>query len=188
MRHSAREYIIEAFLLLLQTVDYKKITVIMIVKKAGMNRKTFYDYFKNREDLLNQVEKEILNEFILILGESTSEKLNQARRLIESGQPLYQTVAVCHHIQSYLYFYKARLNDGEFIHRFTDLIYTYLYIFSCNSSISTYISYGTIGYIKKWIDAECKEPVESIAYGMASATFKTLTDLNRIKETSEELF
>ncbi|MEQ2527877.1 TetR/AcrR family transcriptional regulator [Bacillaceae bacterium CLA-AA-H227] len=176
MKQNARLYIIEAFLLLLQTVDYKKITVTMIVKKAGVNRKTFYDYFENRENLLDQVEKEILNEFILTLGESTVEKINEARRLIESGQPLSQTIAVCHHIQSYQYFYKVRLNEGEFIHRFTDLIYTYLYRFSGNAATSTYISYGTIGYIKKWIDAECKEPIESIAYGMASATFKSLTE------------
>ncbi len=176
MRPSACDYIIEAFLLLLQKVEYKKITVIMIVKKAGINRKTFYDYFDNREDLLNHVEKDILDKFILTLGESTEEKLNDARRLLASGHSLPQTVAVCQHIQSYQYFYKARLKEAEFIHRFTDLIYTYLFNFSKNSAASTYISYGTIGYIKKWIDNECKESVESMAYGMASSTFQTLTE------------
>jgi hypothetical protein len=133
-------------------------------------------FFENRDDLLNQVEREILDEFIHILGESTEEKLNHARKLVASGQPLTETISICLHIQSHRYFYKARLKDGEFIHRFTDMIYTYLFNFSKNTSISTYISYGTIGYIKKWIDAECKEPVETIANGMASSTFQTLTE------------
>lgn len=176
MSQTARDYIIEAFLQLLRVIDYKKITVTMIVKKAGINRKTFYDYFQNREDLLNQVEEEILNKFILHLGESNEKKLNQARQIMASGQPLSQTISVCQHIKSYQYFYKARLEDGAFIHRFTELIYSYLFQFSGNAAVSTYISYGTIGYIKKWIESECIEPIESIAYGMASASFKSLTN------------
>lgn len=125
---------------------------------------------------LNSFFKEVFNEFIHILGEFTEEKLDHAKKLINQGEPLTQTIAICQHIKFYRYFYKASLKDDEFIHRFTDLIYTYLYDFSGNSAISTYISYGTIGYIRKWINTDCKEPIEAIAYGMASSTFKALTE------------
>jgi len=183
MRPSAKNYIIEAFLYLFRIEEFKKISVSMIVKKAGINRKTFYDYFENREDLLDRVEKNILEEFIHILGEPSEEKLNDARKSITNGQPLIQTIDICKHIQSYFHFYKDRLKNGGFIERFSDMIYAYLYNLSKDSAVSTYISYGTIGYIKKWIDTECKEPVDSIALGMATTTFKPLTDYLQNSET-----
>lgn len=54
-----RQTFIDAFCLLYSQKPLKKITVLEITRKAGYNRSTFYQYFLDINDLLENVEKEL---------------------------------------------------------------------------------------------------------------------------------
>lgn len=50
--------------LLSEKKDLNKITVSEIVEKAGINRGTFYNHYKDIKDVLNQIEDEIMDSLI----------------------------------------------------------------------------------------------------------------------------
>lgn len=61
---SAKAYIITALLELLHQKTFSSITVKEIVKRAGISRSTFYVYYYDKYDLLDQLSKDIINEFL----------------------------------------------------------------------------------------------------------------------------
>ncbi len=67
-----KKVIKDALLQLLQEKDIKKITVSEICNIADINRATFYRYYLDVYDLLDQVENEFVNELLLAL-DNTSE-------------------------------------------------------------------------------------------------------------------
>lgn len=58
-----RQYFIDAFWKLYEKKDIRKITVNEIASEAGYNRNSFYRYFKDIYDVLEQEEEKIANEF-----------------------------------------------------------------------------------------------------------------------------
>ncbi len=57
----------DAFLELLSTTDLSKISVSELSQKAGINRKTFYVYYSDVEDLLEELETRLISKFMPIL-------------------------------------------------------------------------------------------------------------------------
>ena len=66
--HSSKEYIIEAFFIILKTKSVDKITILEVCAKAGVSRVTFYKYFKTKTDIINGYFK-ANEEFFKALGE-----------------------------------------------------------------------------------------------------------------------
>ncbi|MBQ2217359.1 MAG: TetR/AcrR family transcriptional regulator, partial [Firmicutes bacterium] len=56
-----------AFAELLSEKDYNDITVTDIAERADINRKTFYNYYRNTEDLVKEIECEACLNFDTIL-------------------------------------------------------------------------------------------------------------------------
>lgn len=56
----ADDAIVQAFFSLLEDRDFHKITVSDIIKKAGVNRSTFYRHYVDKYDILDQIKKESL--------------------------------------------------------------------------------------------------------------------------------
>ena len=75
--------IAETFLALLDTVGYQKISVSAIVKKARINRSTFYEHFLDKEDLMAQVQTRLITKIVEGLPEVTVLKLDD-HELIDS--------------------------------------------------------------------------------------------------------
>lgn len=59
-----RQCIGESVIALMQNKDFKEITVSDIVKKAGVSRMTFYHYFTNKTDALNNYLHEIIESYL----------------------------------------------------------------------------------------------------------------------------
>jgi AcrR family transcriptional regulator len=57
---TTRQNFIDAFCVLYKTRPVEKITVAELSRKAGYNRGTFYDYFVDVYDLLEQIEDELI--------------------------------------------------------------------------------------------------------------------------------
>lgn len=60
----------EAFLKLLATEPYEKITVTDVTREAGLNRGTFYAHFDDMDDLLHQVIDEVVERASELLQQS----------------------------------------------------------------------------------------------------------------------
>ena len=58
-----------AFAELLSEKDYNDITVTDIAERADINRKTFYNYYRNTEDLVKDIENEAISTFDTILND-----------------------------------------------------------------------------------------------------------------------
>ena len=141
----------------------------MIVEEANINRKTFYDYFACKEDLLIFVENKIISEFKTIFngkGQYTTFEVND---LLDRQIPNQINLEICKHMKHYRAFYKSRFTDMIFYQKFSNELYTLLQPYLNDSRVSQYLSYGTIGYLKKWLDNDCEYPIEEVAIGLAES-------------------
>ncbi|MDD2221040.1 MAG: TetR family transcriptional regulator [Clostridia bacterium] len=63
--HITKCTIADSFISLMNKYDYYKITVNMIVDHAGISRGTFYNYFENKEELLDWILVRDIEDFVL---------------------------------------------------------------------------------------------------------------------------
>lgn len=75
---STRNRIIAGLITVLSKKHWDKCTVSDIIEAAQVSRRTFYNHFNNKSDLLNQVEQEVLN--------NLSHTLDVDREILKSNQ------------------------------------------------------------------------------------------------------
>ena len=70
--NQTRKLIIEALLELLKHKDYHDITIARMVDEAGLGRRTFYRYFKTKDEVMRYTTKLLMNDFAknLILNQA----------------------------------------------------------------------------------------------------------------------
>ncbi len=94
----SRRLIKEAFTELMEEKEIDKITVTDIVKKADINRGTFYAHYANIRSLIEQIENDVLMEGMGLLKEFSYKTfiqnpnpiLNKVNRLLENEVKLYK--------------------------------------------------------------------------------------------------
>lgn len=176
MGMDARRFVIEAFCILNQNMDMQKITVKEIIGKAGVNRSTFYYYFKDKNDLIRQLQEKKFEEFFCTLQVKPDYKLHFSKSNASEAFP--GVFAACEHIRGNMDLYKVWFKDEEFNTRFSELLASYLENFSKNSIYCTYIAYGTIGYFKKWIGSGCLGESKDITMGILHMSSQSFTISN----------
>ncbi len=72
MPRSTKESIINSFYKLIEQKSFEKITVKDIIEDCGVNRKTFYYYFKDIYDLFEQIMRIELDKYVEKLPENAS--------------------------------------------------------------------------------------------------------------------
>lgn len=65
--NQTRKRIIESLFELLAKKEYHDITISRIVDKAGLGRRTFYRYFKTKDEVIEYTAKILMNELIYCL-------------------------------------------------------------------------------------------------------------------------
>lgn len=65
----AEKRIKNSFLTLMAEVGFDAVTVTDIIKEANVNRTTFYSHYKDKYDLMEQVEDEFWNPMLLYMME-----------------------------------------------------------------------------------------------------------------------
>lgn len=175
VKKRAENMIIETFLELLKTIPIEKVTVSQIVKTANLNRRTFYDYFYGKEELINQLDQEVLQAFQSIFGDFTIVSIEHSLLLMEKGEPLPHNIAICQHIQQHQHYYQIRFQDDRFTQKFTRIIENYLAHFSNNQGTNSYLAHGTTGFLKQWLSANCAKPYLDMARDLGTAGFYSAT-------------
>lgn len=67
--YKTKKDIMDAFLLILKTKEIEKITIKEITNLSGHNRSTFYVYYNDVYDLLEQAEDELINKICFAINE-----------------------------------------------------------------------------------------------------------------------
>ena len=169
-----------AFYELLHEMDYEKITVTAVCKRAEINRATFYKHYLDVADLVDKLQEETLNEL--------SQKLQDA---IDDNAESF--------IVDMLKFLKAQMknNDGVKLFSisatgtFTSKISTLIYLkfasfleprIPSNSEYSkdivfAYIAGGCAGIIDYWVKSGYKENEEAIAAKLTALASSTINSL-----------
>lgn len=170
--------ITETFLALLDTVGYPKISVSAIVKKARINRSTFYEHFLDKEDLMAQVQTRLITKIVEGLPEVTVLKLDD-HELIDSRINL-----LIHRIYDHKEAIKLFLSDksdGLFTARFSVFSEQFLidgnivqaidlpdvYVFSIFQGM-------ILNLIKIWIERDFIETPEEFAKIISRISPKTM--------------
>lgn len=158
---NAKKLIRDAFYILCQSSEPEEISVNAIIKKAGVNRSTFYYYFENKDHLTQQLQLEILDTFFNILYfEGKYKEIILEHYGSFSSPELY---ANCRYVQLNKHIFKIWLNDIEFVNKFVSRLIQYLEGFSSNETQCIFLAYGSVGYFRNWIANNCSVPSNEIA-------------------------
>ncbi len=99
----------DAFLELIDTIGFEKITITNLTNKAMINRTTFYLHYTDKYDLLEQIENNILDELekitskISLDSEEIFSLLLKMYKYIEKNQKIFKLL-ICNNIDPSFYF------------------------------------------------------------------------------------
>ena len=94
----SRQMIRKAFLELLQEKEYQKITVTDIVKRADLNRSTFYAHYPDIRGVVEEIQEDIFQQNIFLMGqidfadflENPSPYFHQVSRILGENIELFK--------------------------------------------------------------------------------------------------
>lgn len=98
----SRKLIRQAFVELLQEKPLEKITVTDIVKRADINRGTFYAHYQDTRAVIEQIENEIIETMLEVLGEF------HYRSFFQDPLPLLQKISL--YLEEDLDFFRILMN------------------------------------------------------------------------------
>ena len=169
----------EHFILLVKEKGYKNVTVTDIVEKADYNRSTFYIHFKDKEDMAEELVKEILEELETAFHQPFLEtKIVEYDGILPSSNTFFR-----HFYDNRDFYSLLNLEDSlprfkeKFFLKFKEVFEGITYINEDNEGIvlehfNTYKMYGSYGVILEWIQGGCIKTPEEIANNMLQI-FKT---------------
>lgn len=149
----------EALLCLMQNKDFKDITVTGIVQLADYNRGTFYNHYKYKEDLLDEVIDDVIFDLIMSYREPYHHiETFEVSKLSSSAVKIFD------HVAGHSNFYQLIINSNAlpgFHKRITDelkkLSLQDLSEIEPNPKINpelhaSYQSYAILGMIMEWVE------------------------------------
>lgn len=75
--NQTKKWIIDALFELLEKREYHDITIARITDKAGLGRRTFYRYFKTKDDVIEYVTQILMDEFAGTVMKNRAETLEE---------------------------------------------------------------------------------------------------------------
>lgn len=133
--------LITAYLLLLKEYSPQQISVKQIVSEAQISRSTFYLHFEDKEHLHTTLQSYVHEQFLLFYHG------NPATNSVETT-----TYFLCQHVLKYRNYYKWALQQPEEIHYLSSGLEVYLSQIYKDVDYAIFASYGTVGYLKKWVE------------------------------------
>ena len=131
----------EAYIQLLHQYSPNQISVKQIVLAANASRSSFYTHFENRDQLHVYVKQQIQKEFL-----THYEKRN------DSNVGKNTTFTLCQHIIKYRSYYQYAFQDTHEIQNMSIELSNYLMQVYEDKDYAIFASFGTIGYLKNWVE------------------------------------
>ena len=152
-----------AFFELLKNCPVEKMTVKGICDIAMVNRATFYKYYDSAADLMNKIEEEMLD------------TLEEQIKRIDLANLKANFTLILKDIHDNVTNYKMlfeKSGDGRFRDRFFTLFYNRnMEVIDMNFPdlpdkdkhwLYYFIAEGIIGIMRRWMDEDCKEPIDEV--------------------------
>ncbi|SDN12566.1 transcriptional regulator, TetR family [Psychrobacillus sp. OK028] len=165
-----RRLLINALTELIVTGGYEPITIREIVQKAEVNRSTFYLHFRDKQDILTQMQDDLLNELSKSLEYSLYTYELAINDYINLNKPIKSHVSMFEHIQKYSSLYQKILSEKEFRERFTQGIKTEVLRFRDSVLEATFMANGAVGVILYWLDNGMKETITEMSLWLTQIT------------------
>ncbi len=170
-----RACIKKAFLELVKTKKYTRITVKELVDKANINRSTFYYHYNDIYDLINNVENE------LVVKVSDALKKISREQYIPGCHP--QHIGVFNVILQDVELYRiltGKNGDIEFLHKFSETLCRNFYAHwskSCAACIpknldmyTSYVIHGILGVFVNNLKNNCSSSAQEMGYFTGEVT------------------
>lgn len=159
----------EAFLSQLNEKDVSKISVTSLCKQCEFNRSTFYKYYTDIYDLLEEIEKEFLKQTTAFANDIKNDE-NSSSNIIQS------VLTYIYENRKLLSLFILKEKDHYLMHKL-DVLVRDLYtvklkqLYNIPSSISdkefddfiVFLANGYYAIYKRWLLNDCKEPILYIA-------------------------
>lgn len=166
-----------ALISMMEEKGFENVTVNDLCAKAGLNRGTFYNHFKTKEDLLWALEDEVMDDLVTFQEEMRKVSLTSLSFYVISKKPLPFLVSLFDYLRLQGDFLHAVLGPGgdiRFGPRLRDSICTNLiqsilherYRKSNDPLVQYYVSFfasAYLGVIMRWIETGMKESSEDMA-------------------------
>lgn len=133
--------LVEAYIQLLQHSAPNQITVKQIVEKAFVSRASFYTYYINREQLHQHVKELLYQKFLTFYILEN-----------ELSHPNNIVLQLCQHILKYRAYYQYAFRDTNEIQLMSNELSKRLITVYNDRDYAIFASYGTIGYLKNWVE------------------------------------
>ena len=167
---------------LMKEYHISRISIKMLCERAGINRSTFYAHYKDVYDLLDQIQKEIIEEVSAHISDNAFVEQNKA-----TVMALEQILDFA---KSNAGLFSVLLSEnGDFVFQreimrlaYQKTIYTLRNKEKIAPYVPDYIQYyvvnGALGMIQKWLADGMREPVAEMAELCALLLFKGLSGFN----------
>ncbi|EPZ42263.1 TetR/AcrR family transcriptional regulator [Alicyclobacillus acidoterrestris] len=177
-----RRLLIDALIKLIVEDGYDAVTIRGIVKKADVNRSTFYLHFRDKQDILNYMENEVLSELAAAIRNPnyTYESALWDYKILK--RPIQSAIALFEHVEKYASLYRTILVEKDFRARVTQVTSTELFSFLPNELEVAFVSNGIIGLILYWLENGMKETVTEMSLWL------TRFSLSRFSDVSDRLY
>lgn len=138
---TVKQQFCDAYLQLLLQHEPAYISVKQIVLVANASRSSFYTYFDNREQLHAYVKSHIHDAFL--------------QHYVQPAATTHErqtTFTLCHHILRYRAYYQHAFRNTAELHDMAMTLSTYLQEVYDDKDYAIFASFGTIGYLKNWVE------------------------------------
>ncbi len=163
----SRRLIIDAYIKLLETTAANKITVTKIVEIADLNRSTFYAHFTNPNEVMKVIEKDIIEQFLMIINQVQLDRLlenplpliREISKVVESNRELYMKLIKGNRESMFLdklkeLFIEKLLSDKETLKAVSDKD-----AFDANLR---FLASGYMGILRDWFEGNISIPLDKL--------------------------
>ena len=160
--------IIDALMALIEKKPFTDVTVSELCRKAGVNRTTFYTHFHSTADVLALLEKEIIDDFLATFRGKDDPRETQPN-LLQRQTLIPYLEYVRDHRRSYRLYMSLSIFRHDLHH---DLLMEMVFVpqlarFGQTDRnrveyLAAYYLSGINAIVSRWVDADCKDPIETI--------------------------
>src|SRR5690625_2188823 len=158
-----RKLLIDGLKSLIMKDGYSKITVRKIVQQAEVNRSTFYLHFQDKQDILEKMEEDMLNELKRSLKYPSYTYTDALQSFKTKNKPIKSHIAMFEHIHLHGDLYVKLLKEHSFYERFTEAIKKEVLKFRDSLWEATFMANGASGIILYWLENGRQETVAEMS-------------------------
>lgn len=182
-----RRLLMDALTELIGEKGVEPITIRDIVREAEVNRSTFYLHFQDKQDILDQMQDNILNELAESLIYPTYTYEMALHDYEHSNKPIQSLYMMLEHIHKNASIYKKMLTEGKFRERVTLVIKTEAFRSNHNFWEATFASNGIVGIIHYWLKDGMKESIEEMSLMLTRVSLLPLGKYDKVERRDVRL-